>query len=364
MFKRLFCFAVLGFSFCTAFGQVSLSLHEPPPGIVQKNQLWNLTLVYSGNTPVNVVIGLALLDVRDNQPAMTAFTRPISLNKGAKQLKALDVSPVDYNYFSAAFDVSRLGEAFLPIGSYRACYTVYAANRDPEVIYAEDCINLEIQPLGPPQLNLPSDSAKLETTYPQFNWLPPVPVTLFNNLNYDLLVAEVQPGQTPEAAIQENLPVYTALHITTPVNNYPASNKSLDTGKIYAWRVVAKNGEVFAAQSEVWTFSVHKIKPAQPALVNGAYLELRNDNASAGTAIIQGNTISIKFYSYDKTHDASIRFFNVKGELVKEVPKTIQYGNNFIVMSLDHGFTKETTYFIEITDLQSSRYRTSFRISK
>src|SRR5882724_1876512 len=166
MHKRLFCFAVFGFCFCTVFGQVSLSIHEPPPGIVQKNQLWNLTLIYSGNTPVNVTIGLSMFDAGDNQPAMTAFTKPIPLTKGVKQIKALDVSPVDYNYFSTAFDVSRLGDAFLPIGNYRACYTVYAANRDPEVILAEDCINLEIQPLGPPQLNLPGDSAKLETTYP------------------------------------------------------------------------------------------------------------------------------------------------------------------------------------------------------
>jgi hypothetical protein len=364
MRKRVFSLAVMGLCFFASFGQVSLSVHEPPPGIVQKSQLWNLTLIYSGNTPLDVTIGLSLVDLKDNQPAMTAMTRPISLVKGIRQLKALDVSPVAYNYFSTAFDVSRMGDAFLPIGNYRACFTVSTANKDPEVVLFEDCINLEIQPLAPPQLNLPSDTSRVETSYPQFNWLPPVPLTLFSNLNYDLLIVEVQPGQTPEAAIQGNLPVYSALHLTTPVNNYPASYKSLDTGKVYAWRVIAKNGEAFAAQSDVWTFRIEKPKPAQLAPTKGAYLELRNDNGFSGTAIIPDNILGIKYYSYDKTHDASIKFFDDKGQLVKEMPQTIQYGNNFIALSLDNSFKKETTYFMELADLQGSRYRSSFRIAK
>jgi hypothetical protein len=347
----------------TGSGQLSVSLHEPPTGIVQKNQLWNIALIYSGNNAITVSIGLSLFNTKDNQPVMTAFTRPIPISKGITQLKAADVAPVNYNYLSPAFDISRLPEAFLPIGNYRACYSFYTGKNSEDAL-AEDCINLEIQPLSPPQLNVPDDSAVIETPYPQFNWLPPAPVTLFSNLNYDLLVAEVQTGQSPESAIQENLPVYTALRLTAPVNSYPASYKSLDTGKVYAWRVVAKNDEMFATQSDIWTFSINKKKTELLLPANGAYLELRNDNSYTCTAIITDNILGIKYYSYDKTHDAVIRFLNEKGVIVEEMKRTIGYGNNFIVFPLDHSFQRGTTYFIEITDLQMTRYKASFRVSK
>jgi hypothetical protein len=364
MYKRLFWLAVFVFSLYSAFAQLSVSLHEPPAGIVQKTQLWNITMIYSGNALINVTIGLSLFDIRDNQPLMTAYTKSITLSKGVKQLRASDVGPVEYSYFSSAFDLSRLPDAFLPIGNYRACYTVYTGSKNTEGVLSEDCINLEIQPLSPPQLNLPSDSGMIETPYPQFNWLPPTPIILFSDLNYDLLVTEIQTGQTPEEAIQENLPVYNVNHLTSVVHNYPSSNKSLDTGKIYAWRIVAKNGETLAAQSEIWTFSVasKKTQPLVPA--NGTYLELKREESYTSTGIIPNNILGIKYYSYDKGHNALIRFLNEKGEVVKEITKTIQYGNNFIVFKLNHSFKEEITYFIEITDLQMSRYRTSFRISK
>src|ERR1700704_2582616 len=110
MYRRL-SYLVLFAVWCfTGKAQVSVSLHEPPAGIVQKNQLWNLTLIYSGTAPINVTIGLSLVDAVDNQPVLTAYSKPITLTKGARQLRVADVAPVDYNYLSPAF--SRLTDAF------------------------------------------------------------------------------------------------------------------------------------------------------------------------------------------------------------------------------------------------------------
>lgn len=342
--------------------QISVSVQEPPAGIVQKRQLWNLALINSGNNTINVVVGLTLVDLSDNQPALTAFTRPITLSKGIKQLKASDVEPVDYQYVSPAF--SRLTDALLPIGNYQACYTVYVNRKEEKMVLAENCIMLDVQPLSPPQLTMPVDSAIIQNPWPQFSWLPPAPVTLFNDLNYDLLVTEVRPDQSDGAAIQENLPVYNVRHLTNMVNNYLSSNKTLDTGKVYAWRVIAKNGETFAAQSEVWTFRISQEKPKALTPANGVYLELKNTYAYTGTAIIHDNILGIRYYSYDKSHEAVIKFLNEKGEVVKEMKRTIEYGNNFMVFRLDHSFKNDNTYSIELTNLQMTRYRASFRISK
>jgi hypothetical protein len=363
MYKRLSCIAILFLLVITGRSQLSVSIQEPPAGIVQKNQLWNLSLIYSGNNAINVVIGLTLVDINDNQPVLTAFTRPISLIKGAKQLRLQDISPVDYAYVSPAFN--RLMDAFLPIGNYRACYTVYSGDRHAENnILSEDCISLEVAPLSPPQLTMPADSANIQNIYPQFSWLPPAPMNLFNDLNYDLLVTEVREGQAALEAIQENIPIYNPKRVTAMVNNYPSSNKSLDTGRVYAWRVIAKNGETFAAQSEVWTFKVTKKKPETLVPSSGMYLELKSDNAYTNTGIIPDNILGIKYYSYDKPHETIVRFLNERGEIIKEIKKELVYGNNFMVFRLDHSFHDEITYFIEISDLQMTRYRASFRMSK
>ncbi|OQP44474.1 hypothetical protein A4H97_08850 [Niastella yeongjuensis] len=342
--------------------QISISVQEPPAGIVQKRQLWNLALINSANDPFDVVVGLTLIDLSDNQPALTAYTRFITLNKGVKQLKAADIEPVDYEYASPAF--SRLSDALMPIGNYQACYTVYISGKEEKRVLAENCIMLDVQPLSPPQLTMPFDSATIQNPWPQFSWLPPAPVTLFNDLNYDLLVTEVRPDQSAGAAIQENLPVYNVRRLTTMVNNYPSSNKTLDTGKVYAWRVIAKNGETFAAQSEVWTFRISQDAPKKLTPVNGMYLDLRNSGAYTGKAIIQGDVLGVRYYSYDKDHEAVIKFLNEKGEVIKEIKRTIGYGSNFMEFKLDHSFKTDNTYSIELTDLKMTHYRASFSVSK
>jgi hypothetical protein len=365
MYKRFSCFLFFVCYFFAGHSQLSVSLHQPPSGIVQNSQLWNITLIWSASTSTDVTIGLSLFDNNENEPVMTAFTRPVTLVNGVRQLRASDVGPVEYTYFSPAFDNSKMADAFLPVGNYRACYTIYSGQRNTKAtILSEDCFNFDVDPLSPPQLNFPSDSAIVETSYPQFTWLPPTPVILFADLNYDLLVTEVQKGQTAMEAIQANLPIYSAFHLTSLVNNYPASNKSLDTGKVYAWRVIAKNGETLSAQSEVWTFTIASKKPETITPVVGTYLELKNDNTYMNSAVTTGNTLGVKFYSYDKTHEGIIRFTNAKGQIIKQVKRVIEYGNNFLVFKLDHSFTPGENYLIQIPDLQNLLFTGSFRISK
>ncbi|HVM87942.1 MAG TPA: hypothetical protein VMT76_07115 [Puia sp.] len=366
MFKRFTCFVIFFFLLFEAQSQLSMSVHEPPSGLVQKNQLWNITLIWSSHTTINVRISLSLLDAKENQPVMRAITRTFLLVNGINQLKASDVEPVDYNYLSPAFDLSSMPQSLLPVGSYRACYTVYSDDKNSDGgLLSENCFNFQVDPLSPPQLNLPADSSTLETPYPQFNWLPPTPIILFNDLNYDLLVTEVQQGQTASEAIQENLPIYSAFRITSPFNNYPSSNKSLDTGRLYAWKIIAKNGDALIAQSEVWTFRIaSKDSVLVTPPVTGTYLELKNEGSPVNAALITGRMLGVKFYSYDSTHDGTIRFTDSKGKVAKEIKRTIQYGNNFLVIDLGNSFTPDEIYSIQIEDLQHSLYKGSFRISK
>lgn len=362
MHKRLSLLIFGVVFFIQGESQLSVSLQQPPSGIVQKNQLWNMALINTGNNTLTVTIGLSLVDMSDNQTVFTAFTRPVVTSKGVKQLKATDVGPVQYNYTTTAF--SRQNETFLPVGNYRACYTVYTDSKSAEGVLTEDCMNIDVEPLSPPQLVTPADSDKVQTPYPQFGWLAPAPVTLFNDLNYDLLLVEVREGQTAEKAIQENIPVMNMRRLASTILGYPSSAKSLDTGKIYAWKIIANNNESPVSQSEIWTFKIKRENPEVLTPAGGLYVELKNDNNFGSTAIIPDNILGIKYYSYDKTRDASVRFINSRGEVVKEIIRKVEYGNNFLVFKLDNSFVKEEVYSIEINDLQMSHYQALFRISK
>lgn len=348
------------------FGQLSVSLQGPPAGLIQQSGLWNMALINSGASTLEVTISLSLVDNTTNQPVLTAMTRPVLLTRGVRQLKPMDISPVSYSYLSPAFARLGTGNGLLPVGNYRACYTFYTfyGERHIESVLAEECIPLEVQPLSPPQLSMPADTAVVETSYPQFSWLPPVPVTLFSDLKYDLLVTEVQAGQTPQSAIQENLPVYSGLNLAQAFHSYAASYKRLDTGRVYAWRVIAKNGQSFAAQSEVWTFRVRKTPVAPLVPANGTYLELKNASTGTGTGILPNNILGLQYYSYDKAHEGVIRLVGEKGDILFTFRRTLQYGNNFIAVALDGSFKPGITYFAEVTDLQHNLYRTSFRMAQ
>src|SRR5579872_7434746 len=350
---------------CPGFGQLTVALQGPPAGLIQKSGLWNMALINSGTTPIEVTISLSLMDSKTNQPVLTATTRPVLLTRGVHQLKPIDVNPVNYTYNSPGFMRLGAGDGLLPVGNYRACYTYYTLSGEHQIqqVLAEECVPVEVQPLAPPELAQPADSANVETPYPQFSWLPPVPVTLFTDLRYDLLVVEVQAGQSALSAIQENLPAYSALNLTQPFHAYATSYKSLDTGRVYAWRIIAKNGESFAAQSEVWTFRIAK-KPVAPLVpANGTYLELKSSNSPVSTGILPNNVLGLHYYSYDKAHTAEIKLTGEKGEVLQTVQQQLEYGKNFIVVSLNGSFKSGETYFVEVADQNNNLYRTSFRIA-
>src|SRR5579863_1605453 len=342
--------------------QVSMVLQVAPTGVMQKTQLWNMAIINASAPGLKVVIQLTLLDASDGQAVMTAQTRELMLAKGTTIITAKDVSPVQYEYLSPQFNVDQDPNGFLPVGNYKACYSLLGVGKG-EGALAEDCIPVEVQPLSPPQLNSPADTSVVATAYPQFSWLPPTPTNLFSNLSYEFMLVEVLPDQGSYQAIQENIPVYNVSHLQDPVHLYPASAKPLDTGTVYAWRILALNEGQFIAQSEVWTFKLAtKKSPLVPP--GGMYMPLRAGNVrSAGTHVLTSDTIGIKFHSFDKDFAANVNFYGADGKLVKTAQETIVYGDNFLVYILNKSFEKGKLYRIELTDSKKNLYYASFTLT-
>ena len=354
---------VCSLAFATAGAQVSIVLQVPPVGVMQKNQLWNMALINAGGPGVSVTIQLTLLDARDGQPVMTAQTRPVLLTKGTTMITAREVTPVHYDYPSPQFNVDRDPNGFLPVGNYKACYSIVQASHS-EGRLTEDCIPIEVQPLSPPQLNSPADTSMVATAYPQFSWLPPTPINLFSNLSYEMMLVEVLPDQGPYQAIQQNIPVYNISHLKDPVNLYPASGTPLDTGRLYAWRILALNDEQFIAQSEVWTFRLATPVKTPLMVPGGHYMSMRPGNEpSAGVHVLTSDTIGCKFYSFEKDHPAMVNFYGADGKLVKATQEKIVYGDNFLVYVLSRDFEKGKVYRVEIADSKKNIYTASFSLT-
>jgi hypothetical protein len=259
--------------------QVNVNVQLPSAGLVQKEQLWNLMLVNNGTDVLDVTLQLNLQDAATGQVVLTATTGNLFLSKGVKMIKAGDVQPISYTYNLPDFNRN-----YLPMGAYIACYQVINTGARKEAAIAEECLRMHIDPLSPPLLNSPSDKTTIETPYPQFTWMPPTPFDMFSTLSYDLLVTEVLEGQSPTEAIQYNTPIYSKSDIAQPYESYASSFTKLDTGKWYAWQVVAKNGLNYAAKTEIWTFKVAPPSWVKQLIEQTPFIKMKRDNPEKGIA--------------------------------------------------------------------------------
>ena len=258
--------------------QLMLNAQLPAAGFVQKDQLWNLTLVNNNADILDVNIQMDLQDAATGLVVLSASTGNLLIGKGVKNIAAKDLQPILYNY-----NVPELSKNYLPMGAYIACYQVISNGRK-EGPLAQECIHFNIDPLSPPLLSSPADKAEIESPYPQFTWMPPTPYDMFTNLSYDLLVTEVTEGQSATEAIQYNTPIYSKSDIAQPYESYASSFTKLDTGKIYAWQVVAKNGLSYAAKTEVWTFKVAPPSWIKLLIEQTPFIKMKRDNPEKGIA--------------------------------------------------------------------------------
>ncbi len=362
----LFCLLLPGMLHIT-YAQVSMTLQVPPSGVLIKNQLWNMVLVNSGNSTVLARVSLVLLDVQNNnQPVLTATSAPVSIANGARQLQARDLGPIQYAYSIPASRIDMDPNGMLPAGRYQACYTVVNSQKG-NITLVENCIQVNVDPLSPPLLNTPANEDKVITPYPQFTWLPPTPIGLFNDLAYAMIVVEVLPGQGKADAIQQNIPVNNAVFTKDLFWNYPASGRALDTARLYAWRIVALNNGKAVAMSDIWTFRVTSIKPVASTVIEAPYVAVkRAEDASIATA---GKVLRI---TYDNAAADSIVTYTITGledtgnPVVQEGQLPLQYGQNQLQIPLRQNkkLQENKVYLLRFKNSRNETWTVKFTVDR
>lgn len=315
-----------------ATAQVNMTVQLPPTGVMQKAQLWNILLVSASTSSIWVRVELRVTDAQSNQPVLTGVSRNIMLNKGAKQLQVADVTPVTYEYLSPTAD--RNANGLLMAGTYTACYSVFLVSGDAYSLIAEDCLPFAVEPVSPPLLNNPADQSVVEGNLPQFTWIPPAPITIFSDLNYDFTIVELRNGQSPAEAIQSNIPVYHTTHLKDQFLNYPASAIALDTAKNYAWTVVAKNNTQFAAQTDIWTFKIKGVPNEKIVVTQDAYVQLKKELDGSSVACSGALQFGYSNDAGDTTVTYEIISLDAGQSVVKTATLSLERGMNNLKVDL------------------------------
>jgi hypothetical protein len=185
--------------------------------------------------------------------------------------------------------------------------------------------------------------------------LPPTPYNTFSNLLYDWVLVEVQPTQSASNAIQQNVPVLLQSNISFTSLQYPLSMPELDTGKIYAWRVTAKNNLSPIANSEVWSFRIQKFSNDTFSAPNkGVYTQLRREPdasyAITGPALrflylheLNSNTVQINITDISNTAHQLVQ--------LDSSYLGVKYGANYMNLDLsDNDLTDHHMYLLELSN--------------
>lgn len=281
-----------------AHAQMTIIPQIPPVGIITKNQLWNVMINSQGGYSA-VSISLSLSDAATGNIVLSGVSKVVSIYEGNNQYDFSTLSPVNYTYQSSEFGSNPDG--FVMAGSYVACYSIGSGTHG-EIM--EECVPVVVEPTSPPLLNTPYDGEEIPSPIPNFSWLPPLPLEIFSYLNYHFKLVEVQPGQNQVDAIQQNMPIYASSQ-NEPFLYYPSSAITLDTGKLYAWQVVANNNSQYASSSEVWSFTVAKNNPDDTSIINNG-LFLRLKNYSDGTVAQCINQLHVAYANY--SNDPSVQY--------------------------------------------------------
>lgn len=364
MQKKIVC--LLPIFFITLIqAQVVVNVQLPATGVTMKSQLWNLSLINSSNSEKDVQIEMTFTDASNNQRVMTALTNIFRLPKGMKQIVISDILPVIYTANSSGYNIDNRPEGFLPIGSFIVCYSVIHKLNDATENLGDECERIDIEPLSPPMLVSPAEDEQIEITRPVFNWLSPSPPNFFNQLLYDWTLVEVKPTQSGSLAIQQNIPLLTQSGITTTNFQYPMSFPELDTGKIYAWQVAAKNNNSVIAKTEVWTFRIKQPEREKENSTGGYYVRLRK---SDDAAFVMCNGV-LKYEYVNELNDslAYIQVTDLSISTRKEIPVdssavAIRFGQNFMQFDVRDlpGMTDKHIYLFELVNSRKEKWCLKF----
>jgi hypothetical protein len=327
-----------------ALGQYNITPMAVSP-IFLKSQLWAVSVSNTG-APIEARLQLDMQDLETHQSVLTAASGVFRVPKGTTVVSVTSLEPIVYNYNSPVV-VDRTPNGPLPVGKYQVCYQLLRTSGETEGIVAEDCDEIAVEPLSPPLLTSPEDDSVVTVAQPNFTWTPPAPVSMFDDLSYDVIISEVNEGQSVSDAIEKNLPIQQAQGLRTPFLTYPLTGPQLDTGRTYAWQVVARNQQTYAAKSEVWSF---RTPGKSLGKTGGSSVYIVMNGKLSGIGSSDSVALHIKYQSYASAYSTMVTVRDDKGQVMLTASVRIRQGDNYLDLPLDGRLTAGKRYTAFVPD--------------
>jgi hypothetical protein len=258
--SRRYCAVFALFVLCVALlsaqSAVTVILRPPPPNQLKVADLWEITLINSGGTTLNVSLRGTVTEEKDGLIA-TATSAAFSLPPGTKVFTSKNISqlsPVNTSFKNSKYEeiLNAIGSA--PSGTYDICIEVRSSGLAAGIL-ASNCVNSHtVESTSQPLLLSPQDAADVEDVRPMFTWAMPTPLRARANVTYSVRIVQLLGKQSPVAAMQAN-PAWIELNnVTTTTIQYPPGARPLGSGNMYAWKVSAFMRGALLGESEVWRF--------------------------------------------------------------------------------------------------------------
>jgi hypothetical protein len=341
----------------TAFAQLSIvsgSVNEyniTPKGLLEVS-------IMNPQHAVGVILEAKLIDLQTQTTLLDVTSNSFMLKQGLSNTSQLSVS-VASSVYSNGEKVNYLKSTHsLPSGNYKYCITVKTLSID--VSGDEYCSNLEAEASRFLFLVSPPDKDEISTKFPVLIWTHSEPFSLSNANNYyKMVVTELNPDQSPEAAINTNVPVYLKNYLSSHSVQYPVDAKELIEGKSYAWQVEQINNGNIVNKTEAWQFKL------RPNLKNPdiKFVTVKK-NVDGAYYLAVNNKI---YFRFDESYGSKKVSYKIYNEQHQPIPsntnqelKSTEVGYNEYEINLAPFNLKQGMYLLEIINDKKEVYSLKF----
>lgn len=354
-FVRTGLLSILSLSATFVRGQFNIAI-LPTGGVYLKSQLWNVSVTNTGTTTVEATLHLDLKDIQTGQTVISGQSAPFRVTPGVKKIQMSAIEPIVYSY-GPGITADRSSNGTLPIGKYQVCYQLIWTYGENQTAAADDCDEIEVEPLSPPLLTMPENDSVVDRANPNFTWVPPAPLSMFSDLQYDILISPVFEGQSTTDAIQQNLPLQQGTGVHQPFFSYPLQGPQLEMGKRYVWQIIARDGARYAVKSEVWSFRTGD----KPLITGDNLIYLVLDGKTTGRETIGPDMLHLK-YTSSGARKAVLLLKTEDGKLMTQTTLALQEGDNYLHIPLSGKFQSKQTYTVALQEPDGSMIGVSFTI--
>lgn len=270
MRKSINLLLLLVFAFCIStplYAQddrekpVKVIIMRPPPHRLNQADLWNITIINSGQSVSAYLFG-SMTNNENGELIATGQTMTFEVKKGTTNFKVSDLPKVpDVNYVSKdpKYKTSFMNTGGAPPGDYKICVELRYTNNS---VAGEDCIEQKVIGGDAPQLISPRDEEEINNDNPIFTWMHMKAPG--SDQTYTLRIVELKGDESPENAMLKNKAFFEKEGITQQMLQYPSSAPKFEEGKKYAWQIYVVQSDAIITKSEANLFTNKNIVTKTP----------------------------------------------------------------------------------------------------